>query len=393
MARGTLERARLKLAERLRERKREIEEALLTRTYAIADPAEAADPEYAQGLRAAVSAALEYGLAAVEHGEECAPQVPVLLLAQARLAARNRVPLDTVLRRYFAGYTLLGDFIVQEAGSMKLGEAGLKRLLRDQAATFDHFLAVVSEEHAREGRVARGSTEERRAERIERLLEGKLVDTSDLAYEFDGWHLGLVATGADGEQVLRNLAAGFDCRLLLLRREEDLFWAWLCARHHLDPAELLRTASSDSATNSAIAIGEPGEGLAGWRTSHRQAAAALPVAARGPDRIVRYADVALVASSLQDDLLATSLRQLYLTPLDDERDGGAALRETLRTYLAAGGSLSSAATTLGVNRRTISSRLQKVEEKLGRSLYTVLADIEVALRMEAFDSHRPELPN
>jgi hypothetical protein len=76
--------ARRELSERLRERKGEIEEALLTRTYAIADPTEAADPEYEQGLRIAVAAALDHGLAVVEHGEERAPPVPVVLLATAK---------------------------------------------------------------------------------------------------------------------------------------------------------------------------------------------------------------------------------------------------------------------------------------------------------------------
>jgi hypothetical protein len=38
-----------------------------------------------------------------------------ILLVQARLAARSDVSLDIVLRRYFAGYSLLGDFLVGEA--------------------------------------------------------------------------------------------------------------------------------------------------------------------------------------------------------------------------------------------------------------------------------------
>ena len=42
---------------------------------------------------------------------------------------------------------------------------------------------------------------------------------------------------------------------------------------------------------------------------------------RGPEPFVRYVDVALLAAVLQDDLLATSLRKLYLEPLEAERDG------------------------------------------------------------------------
>jgi hypothetical protein len=71
--------ARIALSRRLAERRPEIEAAALTRIYAIADPTEAGDPEYAEGLRAAVKAAIGYGLAAIEHGEERAPAIPAVL--------------------------------------------------------------------------------------------------------------------------------------------------------------------------------------------------------------------------------------------------------------------------------------------------------------------------
>ena len=43
------------------------------------------------------------------------------------------------------------------------------------------------------------------------------------------------------------------------------------------------------------AIGEPGKGLDGWRLTHRQAQAAMRIALRRPQRLTRYADVALLA--------------------------------------------------------------------------------------------------
>ena len=52
-----------------------------------------------------------------------------------------------------------------------------------------------------------------------------------------------------------------------------------------------------------MTVGEPGEGLVGWRLSHRQAKAALPIAERRGQAILRYADVALLASILRDDLV------------------------------------------------------------------------------------------
>src|SRR5262249_23743954 len=100
----------------------------------------------------------------------------------------------------------------------------------------------------------------------------------------------------------------------------------------------------------------------------------------------RYADVALEASMLQDELLVTSLRELYLNPLADERDGGEALRQTLQAYIAAGRNLSSAAALLRVSRRTVANRLRAVEGKLGRVLSGAMAEIEAALRLRDLEA-------
>ncbi len=382
----SIEQVRVELAERLCERREEIEEAALTRTYAIADPKETENPEYAQGLRAAVSAALEYGLAGIAHGEERASPAPVLLLAQARLAARNDVPLDTVLRRYFAGYTLFGDFLVQEAGQMKLGEAGLKRILREQAAIFDRFLATVGEEYAREAEEAqRPTSEERRTERVRRLLDGEPVDTSELGYELEGHHVGLVLQAPDASNSIRELAAPFDRRLLSVRNAEGTVWAWLGGQGILDPGEVLSGARERLPPEAVLAVGESGQGLIGWRLSHRQAVAALPVAQRGPERLVSYADVGLLASVLQDDVLVDSLRQGYLPLLADAVPGGTTLGDTLRIYLETGRNVSSAAAAMRTSRRTVANRLRTIEERLGRPLNANTAEIEIALRLLDFE--------
>jgi hypothetical protein len=122
---------RATLHDRLLGRREEIEAAILTRVYSVADPTEVGDPSYAEGLRAAVASALDYWLAAIECGEDRVPPVPASLLVQARIAARSGVSLDTVLRRYFVGYMLLGDFLIEEAEAGKLLRGGaLKELLR-----------------------------------------------------------------------------------------------------------------------------------------------------------------------------------------------------------------------------------------------------------------------
>lgn len=376
--------ARRTLAERLRARLPELEAAALARIYSIQDPAETSDPEYAQGLRASLRTALEFGLRSLESGEDRAPSIPVALAAQARMAARLAVGLDTVLRRYLAGYSLLTDFAIEEAEDAGfIDHSVVQKILRDQAAVLDRLLEMVSQEHRRGTRERITSSEQRKAERVKRLLAGEPIDSSPLNYDLDGTHLGLVAKGPSGGKLVRNLAERFGKRLLRVHRDELTVWGWLGASDVGPPDELsrlLEEARRLGGEDIVTAFGELGFGPTGWRLTHRQAQAALCVldAANAPTG--RYRDVALLASIQNDDLLATSLKSIYLTPLDGERDD--ALRMTLRAYFAAARNVSSAAAILGVKRHTVTKRLRAAEERLGFAISDFPVELEAALRFE-----------
>jgi hypothetical protein len=374
---------RAALAARLRERLAELQGAVATRVYSISDPRAVADPAYLQGLNGALAAAIEYRLAVLEAGERAAPPIPTALLAQARLDARDRVSLDTVLRRYFAGNVLFGDFLVNEAERAEVPSAVLRQLLAVQATVGDRLIAAVSAEYAREAENRPTTPAERRRETVKSLLAGELVDHSELGYELDGHHLALMARGEGAEELMRGLAGAVDRRLLAVQREEEPTWAcWLGGRRQLTAERALEALAGEVPEGVFVTVGEPGEGLAGWRFSHQQAKAALPIAERRGEPLVRYADVALLAAIARDDLIATSLRQLYLTPLERARDGGKVARETLRAYFEAERNVSSTAAALGVDRRTGRNRLGAIEDLLGRPLKGAEADLEIALRLD-----------
>jgi len=374
---------RADLALRLRERLPELQNAVATRIYAISDPREVADPGYLNGLNEAVAAAIEYRLAVLEGGERQAPDVPAVLLAQARLDARDGVPLDTVLRRYFAGNALFGDFLVEEAERAEVPSAALRPLLAAQATLGDRLIAAVSEEHAKEAKVRPRSAAERRRQTVKALLAGELVDYTELGYDLDAHHLAVMAKGEGAEELMRGIAARLDRRLLAVQREEEPILAcWLGGMRPLAAEEAVAALAAAAPERLFLAVGEPAEGLAGWRFSHHQAKAALPIAERRGEAALRYADVAVLASIARDDILATSLRRLYLEPLTRTRDGGRAARETLRAYFDAERNVSSTAAALGVDRRTVRNRLRGIEELLGRPLTGSLADLEIALRLD-----------
>jgi hypothetical protein len=375
--------ARAALASRLRERLPEIQAAVGTRVYSISDPHEVTDPAYLEGLKAALIAAVDYRLAVLESGERQAPPAPPVLLGQARLDARDGVPLDTVLRRYFAGNSLFGDFLVEEAERAEIPSSVLRRLLGEQATLGDRLLAAVSEEHAREATNRPTNSAERRRQCVKALLAGELVDHSELGYDLGAHHLGLMAKGEGAEELMREIAGRLDRRLLVVQREEESMWAcWLGGTRQLGAEEAVRALAEVVTDGVFVTVGEPGEGLAGWRFSHHQAKTALAVAERRGTPVVRYADVALLASILRDDLVATSLRQLYLEPLERGRDGGKIACETLRAYFAAERNVSSTAAALGVDRRTVANRIRAIEGLFGRPLVDFATDLEVALRLD-----------
>lgn len=376
---------RVELGARLRQRRPEIERAIQARVNGVSDPnVVVEDPEYATGLKLAVAAALDYGIDCVETTAFAEP-VPEALRFQARAAARTGVSVDTVLRRYFTGYALLGDFLMQ-AAEQDPGLQGepLQLVLRDKAALLDRLVAVAAAEHSRELCSRPTTAAQRRAERVRMLLSGELIDAPELDYELDAWHVGAIAAGPGAIQALRSLATAADRQLLAIHAARGRIWAWMGGSRPF--GELARLLRANLRPEVVLVLGEPAHGLSGWRLSHQQARAALPIALRQPGAPVRYSEVALLSSVLQDEVLARSLEQLYLEPLAQGRDGGELLRQTLLAYFAAARNAAAAAAALGVSRQTVNSRLQQAEERLGRPLDSCAVEMETALRMGEWDS-------
>jgi hypothetical protein len=381
---ASLQGVRAELAERLRARRPEIVEAVFVRFREIGfDPAGGENAEYVAGSRAAVVEAVDYGLRAIEQGEEWFGSIPPAAVAQARRAACNGVELDKLLVRNNAGHTVLEDFVVQEVdfASQRIVLRGVFGTL---GALLDHFTALLAHEYQQEVERRARSPELRRTEQVQRLLAGASTDTAELGYEFDAEHLGVIAVGAKAPETVRALAAGLGRELLSITPAEETVWAWFGGRRALDIAELRRLLSAREPAGVSLALGDSGRGIDGWRLTHRQAQAARLVAQRRPQCLTRYADVSLLAAVLRDRELAKSLLEAHLSPLDGQKDG-AVSRETLRAYFAAGCNAATAAAALRVNRHTVERRLRTIETRLGRPLHTCHAELEVALRLDELD--------
>jgi PucR C-terminal helix-turn-helix domain/GGDEF-like domain len=367
---------------RVYSRRVEIERAILRRVREIvSDSPHLEDPEYVFGLRTAIVSIVEYALMGVERGEEWSGPIPSAAIAQARRAARGRTRLDTVLRRYIAGYALVWDFVMEEAARGPLGHGdSLRRVQMKHASLLDRLIVAITDEYTREVERAGRSPERRRADLVLDLLAGRHVDSAELGYELDAaWHLGVIATGKGAKGAVRALAAALDRELLAVSRGEETVWGWLGGRRRLVGSDIERLSSATWPAEVSFAIGESGRGVDGWLLTHRQAQAALRVVLRRPQTLTRYVDVALLAATLNDEILARSLLEIYLSPLGRRRSD---LRATLHAYFAADRSLSGAARSLGVVRQTVDNRLHTAEQAIGRPLQACLPDLEVALRLD-----------
>jgi hypothetical protein len=384
---------------RLRARQKEIEDAIFAGVReAVPEAAGDVDSEYVSGLRMAVAAAVEFGFAGLERGEVPAGEIPGEAVAQARLAARSGVSLEAVLRRYIVGHALLWDYVMEEAERVEwMGRSsGLREMSRAQAALLDRLVIDVTREHVAELQRAGRSREQRVLERVRMLLVSDYPDTSvvpggldpELEYDLNGEHVGVIALDAEGEAAMRSIADRLRRPLLCVARERGVVWAWLGGRRVLSMVEVEQACAAQEERDVRFVLGESASGLEGWRLTHRQAQAALLVAQRKPQRVTRYADVALLAAALGDEVLSRSLAEIYLAPLVNAR-GGEVLLQCLRAYLTAGRSVSSAAAALGIARKTVETRLRTIEERLGRTLHPCAAELEVALLLEGLDPTPP----
>ena len=380
VVRTVSDRANQQVLPGLRARRSEIERAMLNRVRAIGEPDEAPDQQYAEGLREAVSAALDFGFSVFDPAERGTLRLPPVLMAQARLAARRDVPLEIVLRRYLAGYTLFGDFLVREGGDSSSGPI-LKEVHGAIAALFDQLISAVTDEYSDELEARHATRDRRRAEWIQKLIAGELLDTSDFHDDFEGHHLGAIGMGASAEDSVRQLATRLDRRLLVVRPGAEEVWAWMGGRSEIAGTELRDAASAIAGSGRALALGEQSAGMGGWRMTHLQARVARPIALRRRE-IVYYPNVAVLATLLQDELVVSFFAD-RLKMLDDEGGGGTTARQTLRAYFKADRNTSSAAAALGVDRRTVANRLRSIEERLGRSLSRIGSEMELALEVDA----------
>jgi hypothetical protein len=382
------------LGRRLLEREEELARAILGRVRLVAPDADRdSDPERVARTRDTIAVAAHANLLRIQRDDPTFGP-PRAAWENVRIAAHNGTPLSTTLQSYVTGHLVVWEFVLEEAVELGLGAdelaAMLRRVLLLQSTYFNDLVRHVCDGYMRESeRVSRGR-DQRRAQLVREVLDGGDASAAELGYDLAHEHLGLIVSAARPEELVRELAGPLDRALLSVSRSERTLWAWLGGYRPLDPAHVRRALDDLGCADFKLALGEPGSGVEGFRVTHHQARGAYAVALQRGCCVTRYADVALEALGLGDELLGHRLVDLYLGPLDRDPRRAHSLRETLRAYFHAGQNAASAAAMLGVHERTVSSRLRAAEDLLGHPINARRAELETALRLEEITARPPQ---
>lgn len=376
---------RADLGGRLRARRQEIERTVLARVQCLVDPVAGADSVQTPGVRRAVAATVCYGIEGIERGGEWPALIPPAAARHARCAAQQDISLDLVLRRYMAGHKALEEFVVAEAEGIP--SRVLCRILSDQSPRVDRLLEFVAGEYKDEYQQRRRSFSQTKADKIMRLVQGDgpagPIDF-DYDYDFDAWHMGLIMRGPKADLIAATCAERLGYRLLHAIHDSETVWAWLGSSCPPDAAKVESCLAKGMPAELSVAIGGSRTGLDGWRLSHREAHMALQVMQQSGQRLVRAREVVLHFAVMRDDTIVRTLVDSYLGPLKTHSNAQKLL-ESLRAYLASGGNAAAAAAALGVKRHTVHRRLRRVEEMLGCSLHSCLAELHIALQIDELD--------
>jgi DNA-binding PucR family transcriptional regulator len=179
------------------------------------------------------------------------------------------------------------------------------------------------------------------------------------------------------------LALGAD-RALLVPAGGSSLWAWFAVERHAAPLDLLaHAATCQLQDGQGVALGLPGLGLEGFRSSHRQALRARRLAELAATSIgvIRFDEVDTLCVFGEDPELIGDFMRRKLGGLAAEDPKTERLRETVLVWLRAGCNSSRAAERLFTHKNTVGDRLRRAEEALGHPLAEDRLGLELALTL------------
>lgn len=325
--------------------------------------------------------------------------VPAAAAEYARRFAQHDLSLEALLRAYRLGEQRFSQWAIDVLGGLDhVGTAdalaAIGELTERTSCYVDQVIEGLIDIYQTEHRRWSSRTGAARSAQLRAVLENEGL-TESSAQELLGMPLGvwhqaaIVWVPAGTPNAERLLQAGH--RLLndvsgrtplTMLADDQTMWAWVSApaRLALDGPDIRSRLASEPTLR--MALGAPGQGLAGFRVSLREALRARRVAettTSAGGQLAVFDEVALAAllADHPDDLRSWTARVLGDLAAGDAN--AAELRKTVQVFLQHGGSFTEAAARLHLHKNTVHYRVKKAEQLRGRPLADDRLDVEVAL--------------
>jgi hypothetical protein len=344
------------------------------------------DPPHLEGMCEAASQA-ELRAALVALGD--ARRRPSSLTPEGerlvRMWAREGEPLDRLLDLSGTWHAVLCEHwieAVEDAAASSLASALTARqavgVCLDYLMALTTLTAGVHAAHEADFRAGRPRAELRL---VQDLLGGRASVSDGLPYDLSLTHVAFIAWGVGVGEVAAWLRARLRRKVLCIPVSEQLAWGWIGSHGHLDPASLRRLERDLPSLESSLAFGRSATGLEGFRRSHHQAREARSVGAARAKRLTIHDEVTLELLTSQNPERARTFVFEELGALAGAGPREPCLRHTLEVYLGSSLNATAAAAHLGVHDQTVTNRLRRIEDLLGRPIQTRRVELETALRL------------
>ncbi len=375
-----------------------------------------------------------------EGQEPTAAVAPGEALLYAREFVHLGLPEDHLLRTYRIGHATLWRTLLARVGdhveeaddlvaSAELASDWMFRYVDVLSRQMSDAYHVEYEQWTR-------SAAARRADDVRALLAGQTapVDAMSqrLRYELRRRHVAFVVWGAEDPEDVDSLAAAARRvatdlgagDLLAVPLARGLYGGWLGFRAaDSAPAPASASASASAAAPASasasadagpradpdadgppggdddgirVAIGAQGEGVDGFRRSHRQALRAKRVATLvgGSAACTRYQDVELLSLLVNDLEAAGEFVDRELGALAGDAEFTRRLADTLRIYLEEGASVKRTAHRCGIHGNTVIYRIRRATETLGHPATERQLELGAALALvDVLRRHRASEPD
>jgi hypothetical protein len=336
-----------------------------------------ADPSALASSRDAASVGVAIALSVIRVPHEFPAALPASSMRTLRLAVRRGQSLADMDRSYRRGHAVFQDHVFRHAERTGTSIEAVRRITDSLFAYYDWAIQTIATEFSREQATAPERGDPGVLRRIELVLAGSATD--DLGYDLEQTHIALVIDAGDGAGLVEALADALGVARLAGVRADGLTWAWLGAGS-LTVGAVAQELTGRIGTGH-VGLSEPEAGRHGFVGAHRKAQIALRLGLMRDIRVSGYRDVALEALAFGGEDIAIDFARAELGRLAESSRRVAMLRETVQAYFAQGSSTVATARALGIAERTVTYRLRRAEELIGRPVAERRADLETALRL------------